>query len=227
MNISNWMRKKRLKKSNLLWPFYRPLISRWMLVPYYTSKQRYSICKNGDPIRFGAIKLALDQILKDEISGSLAECGVHKGTLSKFIHEHLPDRPLYLFDTFQGFDTRDSDTASDNRFKDTSADDVLDYIGDDKNVIVKKGYFPDTAIGLQDAKFAFVMIDFDKYEPTLSALEFFYSRICPGGFVFIHDYNSSESNWACKRALDGFLKDKPEKIIAIPDASGSVIFRKI
>lgn len=227
MDIKNWTRKKRLNRSNLLWPFYRPLMSRWMLAHYYSEEQRHTVCKNGDPIRYGTINLALDQILAERIPGALVECGVHKGILSKYLHECIPEKKFFLFDTFQGFDLRDSDTEADNRFKDTSVEEVLDYIGNKNNIVVRKGFFPETSTGLENERFAFVMIDFDKYEPTLAALQFFYSRTEKGGYIFVHDYNSPESNWACKRALDSFLEDKPEKSIAIPDGGGSVVFRKI
>lgn len=71
------------------------------------------------------------------------------------------------------------------------------------------------------------MIDFDKYDPTMAALSFFYDRVNPGGYVFVHDYNSPESGWACSKALNLFLKDKPEKPIGLPDAGGSAVFRKL
>ena len=121
---------------------------------------------------------------------------------------------------------RDSDTTSDSRFKDTSVEDVLSVIGDAANIDVRKGYFPETVQGLGDSKFAFVMIDFDKYEPTVAALEFFYPRMSLGGFIFVHDYNNPESNWAYSRALNEFLADRPEWPIAVPDAWGSVLLRK-
>jgi len=106
-------------------------------------------------------------------------------------------------------------------------EDVLSNIGDTANIVVRRGYFPETAIGLENEEFSFVMVDFDKYEPTLAALEFFYPRVHKGGFIFVHDYNSPESNWGCSRALNLFLSDKPEKPVAIPDSWGTALLRKI
>jgi O-methyltransferase len=80
---------------------------------------------------------------------------------------------------------------------------------------------------LEGELFAFVSLDFDKYEPTLAGLEFFYPRVAPGGFVFVHDYTSQESSWACYRALNGFLADKPEHPVLIPDTWGTAFFRKV
>ncbi|MFZ1083315.1 MAG: TylF/MycF/NovP-related O-methyltransferase [Candidatus Kryptoniota bacterium] len=199
----------------------------WFLVPYLSQDQKQGLVASGDPVRFGTIFLSLKKIDEDNISGSIAECGVYKGVLSKFLHAVFPNRKLYLFDTFQGFDPRDISAASDDRFKDTSEESVLHHIGDTNNVIVRKGYFPETAIGLESENFSFVMVDFDKYEPTLAALAFFYPRVQRGGFIFVHDYNSPESGWACSKALNLFLSDKPEKPMMIPDSWGTALFRKL
>ena len=147
--------------------------------------------------------------------------------MSKFVHDLLPDRRLYLFDSFQGFNGSDSDSIGDNRFKDTSEQTVLNTLVKAGNVIIRKGFFPSTAAGLEAERFSFVMIDFDKYESTRAALDFFYQRMEQGGFIFVHDYSSPESNWACSRALDEFLTDKSEKPILIPDSGGTAVFRKV
>jgi len=227
MLLRNVLEKIGITRGKLQWLLSGPVVSNWFMAPYLTQQQRRSFVHTGDPIRFGTINLAIEHLTKDRIAGSVAECGVYRGVLSKFIHERLPDRQLFLFDTFQGFDGRDSHSASDTRFRDTSVEQVLRRIGDTNNVTVRKGFFPETAAGLENERFAFVMIDFDKYEPTLAALEFFYLRTTPGGFIFVHDYTSPESDWACSRALNSFLAGKPEKPIAIPDAWGTALFRKV
>jgi O-methyltransferase len=202
-------------------------VSEWFLVPYLSQDQKKGLVASGDPVRYGTIFLSLKKIDEDGVPGSIAECGVYKGVLSRFLHAVFPGRKLYLFDTFEGFDPRDASAASDVRFRDTSEESVLNYIGDNNNIVVRKGFFPETAIGLEDEKFSFVMVDFDKYEPTLAALQFFYPRVSTGGFIFVHDYNSPESNWACSRALNLFLSDKPEKPMMIPDSWGTALFRKV
>lgn len=180
-----------------------------------------------DPVRYGALYLALKDIKENAIYGALAECGVFTGRTSKFIHEVLPDRRLYLFDTFEGFDPSDLAGDEDKRFRKTSSSDVLRYVGNSENLVIRKGYFPNTTIGVEEERFSFVLIDFDKHNPTLSALEFFYPRLTPGGYLFVHDFNSPESDWACSRALRIFLSDKPEKPIGLPDMWGSAVLRKL
>lgn len=46
-------------------------------------------------------------IYEKNINGNVAECGVFKGDSAKFINKFFPDRKLYLFDTFEGFDDKD------------------------------------------------------------------------------------------------------------------------
>jgi O-methyltransferase len=225
--FKQWIRQLGFTRSNLRALLFQRLAKDWLMTPYLNDSQRKMLVRMGDPIRYGTFYLSIEQIQKNHISGSLAECGVYKGSLSKFVHGMLPDRRLYLFDTFQGFDQSDSDTRGDNRFKDTSEEEVLRTIVNPDNVIIRKGLFPSTAAGLEAEKFAFVVVDFDKYEPTRAALDFFYPRMEQGGFVFVHDYSNSESNWACSRALDEFLADKSERPILIPDAWGTAVFRKI
>ncbi|MFY8161385.1 MAG: TylF/MycF/NovP-related O-methyltransferase [Candidatus Kapaibacteriota bacterium] len=225
--IKNWLYSLGISKTNFRWLILKKVAFDWFLQPYINQKQRELIIKSGDPVRYGNLQLSIEQLKKENISGSIAECGVYKGKLSKYLHTMMPERKLFLFDTFAGFDQRDEESQGDNRFQDTSEQSVLNYIGNTKDVIVRKGYFPETAIGLENERFAFVMIDFDKYEPTVAALNLFYPLMSKGGFIFIHDYSSPESNWACSRALDEFLVDKPEKAILIPDAWGTALFRKI
>jgi O-methyltransferase len=225
--LIDWFINNGITRSNLRWLRIRNYAENWFLKPYITQVQRKKLITTGDPVRYGSLFLSIEGLLKANIEGSLAECGVYRGETSKFIHDMLPDRKFFLFDTFSGFDTRDSDTINDNRFADTSERTVLDYIGDVNNIIIRNGYFPDSTNGLEKEKFALVMIDFDKYEPTLAALKYFYPLMSKNGFIFVHDYSSHESNWACSRALNEFLADKPEKPILIPDSWGTAVFRKV
>jgi O-methyltransferase len=226
MSLRNYLRQKGINRNNIIEIFLRSVTSRWFLILYLTSRRRRAIVQTGDPVRYGTVCLAIEQLSKTGVPGSLAECGVYKGLMSKFIHENFPDRMLYLFDTFQGFAIRDSNTKNDDRFKDTSEESVLKCIGDTHNISIRKGLFPETAIGLENERFSFVLIDFDKYESTLEALKFFYPRTNSGGFIFVHDYSSPESVWACSKALNEFLVDKQEKPILIPDSWGTALFRK-
>jgi O-methyltransferase len=58
-----------------------------------------------------------------------------------------------------------------------------------------------------------------------AGLEVFYDRMSPGGIFILHDYSSGWWEGA-KRAVDEFLADKPERLILMPDACGTAVFRR-
>jgi O-methyltransferase len=194
--------------------------------PTYDEVIHKLIVSSHDPIRYSTMALAINTIRKQQISGNLAEVGVWRGDTSRIIHLCAPEKTLYLFDTFEGYPPEDLD-HEDGRFKDTSIEIVRQTIGDLTNVVIKKGYFPETARGLEDEVFALVMLDLDLYKPMRAAIEFFYSRMSPGGYIFVHDYNHHPSGPAVIRAINDFMDDKPEKLIEIPDVWGTIVIRKM
>jgi O-methyltransferase len=190
-------------------------------------QSREFIRERGDPIRDMTVALALETIDREDIEGDMAELGVYQGEMAILYHKILPSRRLYLFDTFMGFPTKDLEVSEDNRFGDTSIEYVKSRIGAAANVIFKPGYFPETAAGMENCRFCFVMLDADLYKPTRAGLEFFYPRMSRGGYIFLHDYTSSESDYAVSRAAAEFLAEKPEKVIEIPDRWGTALLRKL
>jgi O-methyltransferase len=211
---------------------YRRYISTFrskMRFPTYGAPIERMISCSSDPVRYATIALAMRRIEADGVDGGIAELGVWKGNLSLFLHRLSPSRHLYLLDTFKGFDKRDTANASEKaaaRFRDTSVSQVSKLFDGNQRVHLVPGWFPETATVVEQMRFAFVMFDFDLYDPTKAALEFFYPRVNSGGYMFLHDFNSPESDHAISRALNSFLSDKPERPIEIADTWGSVMFRK-
>lgn len=195
-----------------------------MRFPTYSKETARRIRDSTDRVRYATVALAVETIRRDGVPGAFAELGVWRGITSAFIHAAAPERVLYLFDTFSGFP---GENKTDNRFQDTSVEAVRRRIGDCSNVQFRVGKFPDTAAGLESEQFAFVMLDLDKHAWTLAGLEFFYPRVARGGYVFAHDFNSPESEFGVSRAVNEFLKGKPERVLEIPDVWGSAVFRKI
>jgi O-methyltransferase len=198
-------------------------LSEGYFLKYLSIEERLIFLNTPDPVRYGAIKLAIDRIIKDNISGAFAEVGVYQGHTSKIIHTLAPHKVFYLFDTFEGFPKKDLGGREDNRFQDTGLDVVKKIIGNLDNIKFREGYFPETAKGLENEVFAFVMLDVDLYPPTLSGLEFFYPRLSPGGYLFIHDYSDG---WEVYRAVNDFMRDKKEGIVCLPDIWGSAVICK-
>jgi O-methyltransferase len=130
------------------------------------------------------------------IGGCVAEGGVFQGEFAREINRVFPEKKLYLFDTFCGFDERDIATEKESNYSDcyntgdfniTSEEIVLSKMLLPEMCITRKGYFPETAQGL-DETFCFVNLDFDLYQPILAGLEYFYPRMEEGGIILVHDY---------------------------------------
>jgi len=152
-----------------------------------------------DYFRYRTFELMANEIIKNNVEGNVAEVGVFQGTFSKMINAKFPDKKLYLFDTFESFDRDEfNDELEKGRcpdtflevFKNTSADRVLADMKYPNNCIVRKGFFPDTAAGLEDERYAFASIDVDFEKSMLEGLRYFYPRLNKGGALFVHDYNN-------------------------------------
>jgi hypothetical protein len=98
----------------------------------------------------------------------------------------------------------------------TSEELVLGKMEHAENCIIRKGYFPDTATGVEDT-FCFVNLDMDLYKPTLEGLRFFWDRLEKGGIILIHDYFSEEYK-GVKGAVDEFRLEKGISVFPIGDS---------
>lgn len=153
-------------------------------------------CEDEDQ-RVVAMALAAREIYISGIEGAVAEAGVYRGEFAQHINKCFPDRKLYLFDSFSGFDEVTVEENFDNKkqtdgwintLKDTSVEQVMNRMRYKDNVIIRKGYVPDTLFGIEDT-FAFVNLDMDIYFPTYEALKFFWPRMNKGGYIFVHDFD--------------------------------------
>jgi len=182
-----------------------------------------------DTNRYYTLFLCTEKILENKISGHLAELGVYQADFSREISLLLPDKDIYLFDTFDGFDDKQlaydvSNFSTQNKSFVSSEDIVLNKMPYPNRCIVKKGVFPDTARDVKTS-FCLVSIDADLYTPTLAGLNFFYPNLVNGGFIFVHDYNNK--NWpGVKKAVDKFINKMKINFVPIPDANGTIIITK-
>ncbi len=161
------------------------------------------------------------------IFGDVAEGGVFRGEFSKVINAAYPDSKLYLFDTFEGFDDRDFETdenykkltgkAGKERYShlaNTSVELVLSRLPHPENAIIRKGYFPESAQGV-DGEFVLVNLDFDLYAPIKAGLEFFYPKMKKGGVIMVHDYYTHYFD--ANKAVDEFCNEHGLFPISIGD----------
>lgn len=151
-------------------------------------------------------------IHEKNIKGACAEVGVFQGDFAECINNAFYDKELYLFDTFEGFAEKDVSIEqkyclSNSKISDyvnTSADMVMRKMPYPEKCIIKKGYFPETANGIE-ASFCFVNLDLDLYLPTINGLNWFgENRMVKGGIILVHDYFAANFKGP-KRAVDEFI----------------------
>lgn len=184
-----------------------------------------------DYVRLSTLELISYEINKKILSGNVAELGVYKGRFARYINQYFPDRILYLFDTFKGFDERDviSETkkefsSGEQDFSDTSVEAVLKLMPFPQKCNPVIGFFPDSAKRIDD-NFVFVSLDADLYEPIYNGLQFFYPKLVSGGYIFIHDFNN-EAYKGARKAVEQFCEEFKINYLPIPDVGGSAVILK-
>lgn len=192
-----------------------------------------------DYVRCRTMGLAAELVKEGRVEGAVAEAGVFRGEFARRVSAELPDRDIYLYDTFGGFSpeqvqhdlakglTSSSIIDSVGNFQDTNVEEVLNNMPDRSRCRVRKGFFPDSVEAEdRDLKFAFVSLDLDLYEPILEGLRFFYPRLSPGGYIFVHDYNSPILE-GVRLAVEEFEKENGLVCkTPLPDAAGTLIITK-
>ena len=176
-----------------------------------------------DPVRIRTLE-ALCKKLAD-VPGAAAELGVYRGGFARCINALLPERRLYLFDTFAGFDENESAEAGLRAaHRNNSLERVLSLLPHPESVCPRVGLFPETAAGLEGERFALVSLDVDLEESTLSGLRWFLPRMNPGGYLLLHDYNNSALP-GVKAALARYERMVGKRLAGVPlcDLNGTLV----
>ncbi len=191
-----------------------------------------------DYLRYRTFELVAREIKNNGVKGNLAEMGVYKGTFSALINGVFPEKLLYLYDTFESFDLSEYNAqpvlsrVADgflNSFKDTSEETVVRKMPYPEKCVIRTGFFPDSLKTEDyDEKFAFVSLDVDLEESTLSGLRFFYPRLSEGGYIFIHDYNDITLEGFVHSAIARYEKEIGSALKKVPlaDVSGTLVITK-
>jgi O-methyltransferase len=142
------------------------------------------------------------------IPGALVDCGAWNGGSSILLAVGAPDRPVWVFDSFQGLpDPGALDGPESAGFGGDcvgSADKVragFAQYGATERLRLRPGWFEDTLAPAapEVGEVALLHCDGDWYDSVRHTLEVFYPRVPPGGFVVIDDYGT----WpGARRAAD-------------------------
>ena len=185
-------------------------------------------------VRGATFRRIADRVEATNVPGSMAELGTYRGDFAWQLNMRFPERTLYLFDTFDGFDARDISTerekssakADAHDFGNTREADVLARMPFEEKVVIRKGFFPETAQGLEKERYAVVSLDVDLYAPTFAGLEYFYPKLNEGGAIVLHDYNSLRFEGVRRAVADYERKYGRLDLIPLSDLHGTAIIVK-
>lgn len=180
---------------------------------------------SNDYVRLATLELLCRRLT--DVPGAAAELGVYKGFFARCINQLLPERKLYLFDSFEGFgEEAQASKSFQAAHRNTAIEKVLSIMPYPQKIIVKPGFFPESLDGLEE-RFCLVSLDVDFYQTTLDGLRYFWPRIEKGGYLLLHDWGSPKLPGVAK-ALADFEEEFGINIPLVPlcDAGGSLILCK-
>ena len=156
--------------------------------------------------------MRLVQLLQStaDIGGLVVECGSYRGLSSYMLCSHLrlqdpsfDGSGFHIFDSFAGLSEPTADDAI--------ADDLINAAELRQMTqagqfaasleVVKRGlkvfpgityhpgWIPLTFAAMPEARYRFVHVDVDLYDPTLDAFTYFFPRLSPGGLIVSDDYS--------------------------------------
>ena len=203
---------------------------------------REELCLSGadggyirsDYVRMKCFELAVREIRKRGVPGSVAEAGVFRGEFAQYMNMAFPERTLYLFDTFDGFDAGEAlaETGKGNctrafveAYRQTSLGAALGRMAHLEKVVAMPGLFPQSLGGLEDT-FAFVSLDMDFEESILEGLRYFCPRLSAGGYIFVHDYTSDLLG--VEAAVGRYERETGAPLCKVPlcDRNGTLVITK-
>ena len=172
---------------------------------------------------------AVRYLVKNNIAGDFAECGVWKGgsvmaILYTLRDLNVADRNIYLYDTFEGMT---EPTNVDVDLNGASAKDLMagyDWVrvglNEVQQNILSLGYPADKIHFIQGkvedtlpcrapSQLALLRLDTDWYESTLHELECLYPRMVKGGVLIIDDYGHFQG---ARKAVDEYFEKEKIKM---------------
>jgi O-methyltransferase len=174
------------------------------------------------------------------LEGDIVECGVWNGGSAALMahansnHGTSRKRIVWLFDSFGGLPPpgpKDGVTGNRHYFRGLNRGSIeqvtkiFTILGIPmEHVKIHVGWFENTLRKAELERIAVLHIDADWYTSVKLALDTFYERVVPGGFVILDDYGYWQG---CKRALDDFVSEnKLDRINIMQVDSTGAYFQK-
>jgi len=188
------------------------------------------------PRRIAALCDAVSYVVRNQIPGAVAECGVWRGgsmmaAALMLMRLDAVDRDIYLFDTFRGMPPpsgADTPSAYDGyspmrHWRRRQRDEINSWhyasANSVREAMLSTGY-PAERIHLVEGRIertlpehapehiALLRLDTDWYEPIRHAMVHLYPRVCAGGVLIIDDYGHYEG---ARRAVEEFFAQTGER----------------
>ena len=179
----------------------------------------------NDYVRLATLELLCRRL--ESVPGAAAELGVYKGFFARCINLLMPERRLYLFDSFEGFaEGAGATEAFQAAHRNTAVDRVLAIMPHSEKVTVRPGFFPESLEGLEE-RFCLVSLDVDFYGTTLEGLRYFWPRLERGGYLLLHDWGSPGLS-GVRRAFSDYEAEIGAQIPSVPlcDLGGTLVLHK-
>lgn len=180
----------------------------------------------NDYVRLATLELLCRRVA--DVPGEAAELGVYRGYFARCIQQLLPERRLYLFDSFDGFLPEAGATEA---FQSAHANITMEMVKKNmpnpEKVVWKPGFFPASLEGLEE-RFCLVSLDVDFTETTLEGLRYFWPRLNAGGYLLLHDWGNPGLPGVAD-ALRQYEEETCRKLPAVPlcDVGGTLVLCKM
>jgi hypothetical protein len=160
------------------------------------------------------------------------ECGVCDGLTSYFVAKGFSTSKkstLYLYDAWEAMvetHLMPSEKTMTGAYHHLSVENTKNNLLEfQENLIFNKGYIPKSfATAKTPAEVSWLHIDLNSANATLSALEFFFNRVLPGGVILFDDY-AVAGYQDTRTSVDSFFVRKPG--IFLPTPTGQGLFFKV
>lgn len=207
--------------------------------PYFISIypfiKPHTITSSYGPVPLWVLYKSIEYIVKNQIPGDIAECGVWNGgsmllAAMALIHFGDNSRKIYLYDTFAGMpkpddvDRRwDGASALDTWQSYTDAGKLWGYGGTvdmvrkvmsasnypQDRLIFVQGMVEDTIPATMAPQLSLLRLDTDLYQSTYHELVHLYPTLSPGGIMIIDDYGFYQGS---RKATDQYIAENKLKV---------------
>ena len=192
------------------------------------------------------------EALLSPYGGDFVETGVYTGGTSAVMMRILMDfdtcnRKFYAFDSFAGLPASNPEDRFgagmighkgqfvvtqeryENNLKRVNA-------WNESIIRISKGWFNETCAKSPVKRISFLRLDGDIFISTWDALTALYSRVVPGGFIYVDDYGSFNG---CREAVDKFrtqrkvyeplryIREDTDSVVGRADTFGKMIFEAV